>query len=77
MTMLLRCPILRLALVLTFAGFVGTSCVYSQANVRNFYLYNVDTSSYPRVTANVFALDNANQRYKNLSVTDFDLFENG
>jgi hypothetical protein len=61
----------------TFLAFVAWSSLGAQPNVRSFYLYNVDTSSFPRVTANVFVLDNANQRYKNLSVTDFDLFENG
>ncbi len=51
--------------------------LHAQANVRSFFLYNVDTSAYPKVTANVYAIDPANNRYKNLSVTDFDLFENG
>lgn len=67
----------RYIVLLVLATFFASSTLVAQANVRNFYLYNVDTSAFPRVTANVYALDNSNQRYKNLAVTDFDLFENG
>lgn len=68
---------MKLLLLIAIVSVVVPYSLVSQANVRNFYLYNIDTSAFPRVTANVYALDNANQRYKNLSVTDFDLFENG
>ncbi|MFM2133555.1 MAG: hypothetical protein RL156_836, partial [Bacteroidota bacterium] len=64
-------------LIAMMIGIVAWCNLSAQPNVRNFYMYNVDTSAFPRVTANVYVLDNANQRYKNLSVTDFDLFENG
>lgn len=46
-------------------------------NTPKFNLYNLDDSKFPTLTASVFAVDATNQRYKNLSVTDFDLFENG
>lgn len=51
--------------------------VMAQQNPPKFFLYNVDTTKYPQITANVYAVDGNNLRYTNLNVNEFDLFESG
>ncbi|MBL7998673.1 MAG: VWA domain-containing protein, partial [Candidatus Kapabacteria bacterium] len=51
--------------------------VQSQTLFRNFYLYNVDTSRYPTMTASIYAQDSLGQSTLRLNINEITLTENG